>query len=113
MAKIIAASLSSGKVMAEGFEIQDAVVLSEGEADSEGVLILDGDKQYYIAKTTPDVKTTIEKVVDAIDKIANLFTAIGAGMTGPTTAPPGTLATDVAAIQAVKTELETLKDELK
>lgn len=113
MVKVITASCSQGKVTAEGVEVSTAEILSEGVGDSEGALLLDGDKQTYVAKTSPDLKTTIEKVVDAINKTASILTAIGAGMTGPTTAPPGTLATDVADLVAVATELETLKGNLK
>jgi hypothetical protein len=49
----------------------------------------------------------------AITKIATIFTSIGAGMTGPTTAPPGTLVTDVVELNTMVTEINTLKGQLK
>lgn len=113
MTKVLQATCENGTVTVDGQEITPDLVLSEGVASSQGVLIIDGDKSYYVAKTSPDLKTTIEKTVDAVNKIADVLTAIGAGMTGPTTAPPGTLAADVAAIQATTTELTELGEALK
>lgn len=113
MSKVLSASCSQGKVTAEGIVVTTAEILSEGVGSSEGVLILEEDKQTYVAKTSPDLKTTIEKTVAALNKVASILTAIGAGMTGPTTAPPPTLATDVTELIATATELETLKGMLK
>lgn len=128
MSKVLEATAdASGKVTAGGIVVQEAVVQSEGKQVSSGLLILDGEKAYYIPSSATDIKTTIEKLISVIDnaaqaltKAASTFTAIGAGMTGPTTAPPPTLATDVAdiaakvtALNAVKSELNTLKGALK
>lgn len=114
MSRILEATANAaGVVTALGVPVDGAVILSEGKQASSGVLIVDGDKCWYVASSATDIKTTIEKCADAITKIANLFTSMGAGMTGPTTAPPPTLATDVAAINAVVTELNALKGALK
>lgn len=114
MSKIISATASAaGKVTADGVEVIGAIILSEGKQASSGVAVLDGDKVWYLTSSATDIKTTIEKLSDAITKISNIFTAIGAGMTGPTTAPPPTLAASVTALTAVATELNTLKEALK
>lgn len=114
MSKILSATCSAdGKVTADGVEVVGAIILSEGKQASSGMAVMDGEQVWYLTSSATDIKTTIEKAADAITKIANLFTAMGAGMTGPTTAPPPTLATDVVAIQQVVTELNQLKGALK
>ena len=114
MSKILTATANAaGIVTADGVPVVGALILSEGKQASEGVAVMDGEKVWYLTSSATDIKTTIEKVNDAITKIATLFTTMGASMTGPTTAPPPTLATDVAAINAVVTELNVLKGALK
>lgn len=113
MTKVIEASCVTGIVTAEGVPVTGTTILSGGVGESEGVLILEEDKKTYLANTTPDLKTTIEKVIAALNKIGTTLTSIGAGMTGPTTAPPGTLATDVLELTTIATELEVLKGALK
>jgi hypothetical protein len=114
MSKILSATCSAdGKVTADGVEVVGAIILSEGKQASSGMAVMDGDKVWYLTSSATDIKTTIEKMADAITKIANLFTSIGSGMTGPTTAPPPTLVTDVLALNTLVTELNTLKAALK
>lgn len=113
MAKVLEASCENGIVTLEGQQIEVDLLLSEGVAPSTGVLIIDGAKTYYVARTSPDLKSSLETITEAINSIADIFTAIGAGMTGPTTAPPGTLAADVTELQALATELEDLGEALK
>lgn len=127
MSKVVDATLLQGVVLVSGTPLPDATILSEGEGPSVGIAVLDEDKQYYIAKTSPDLLTTLTQLVsvlgsvrDAINKIATTFTAVGGGMSGPSTAPPPTLATDVlaltgyaTAINGVATSLNTLKGALR
>lgn len=110
---LLEASCLSDVVTAEGFPVDAATILSQGKGQSSGLLIMFGEQAYYIPNAAEDLKTTIEKLADAVTKISNILTAIGAGMTGPTTAPPPTLATDVVALTAIVTELNTLKGVLK
>jgi hypothetical protein len=125
LVKILTATAENGKVTAEGVEVQ-GVILGAGVAKSTGILILDGTTAFYLASSAPDIDETLEKLISLVTDlaastttIANTLTAIGAGMTGPSTAPPPTLPTSVADIQAkvtsfnaIKTELETLKGKL-
>ena len=118
---------AQGKVTALGVVVDVAAVISEGKQASSGVLVLDGATAIYIASSATDIKTTIEKIVAVIDdltaslnQIVTVITAVGAGMTGPTTAPPPTLAADLAVLtgkvttlNATKTALNNLKGALK
>lgn len=128
MSKLLEATCdASGVVTAEGVTVPAAEVLSEGKQASAGLLLLEGDKAIYLPSSATDIKTTIEKLITVIDKVSDavtktstMFTAVYSGMTGPTTAPPGTGPTDVVALTgyvtelaAVKTELNTLKGALK
>jgi methyl-accepting chemotaxis protein len=127
MPRILSASCSGGVVTVEGHVLSMAQILSEGVGASSGIVTLDSANVTYIAKTSPDLKTAIEKTAAALDdiaasiqQIALSLTSIGAGMTGPTTAPPPTLATDVAtlatkvaSIQASRALLNTLKEALR
>jgi len=112
MSKILEATCLAGIVKWEGSPVE-AEILSEGEGSSEGVLLLEKEKAYYLTSNASDLKTTLEKVIDALTKVTETLTAIGGNMTGPTTAPPPTLATNVVAINLLVTELTTLKGALK
>lgn len=113
MAKVIQAECVNNKVTVEGVEIEGAQILTQGKAQSTGILIVDDDRIYYVSTNTTDLKTTLEKLASAMTKVTETLTAIGTGMTGPTTAPPGVLPTNVANINATVGELTTLKDNLK
>ncbi len=125
MVKILVATAEQGKVTADGVEVT-GTILGAGVAKSTGILILDGVTAFYLASSAPDIDVTLEKLIALVTDlaastttIANTLTAIGAGMTGPSTAPPPVLPTNVAdlnakvaSFNAIKTELETLKGEL-
>lgn len=113
MSKILDATCEAGVVTCEGVPVPETEILSEGVGSSAGLLLMQGEKKTYVASNATDLKTAIEKTVEAINKVGSILTAIGAGMTGPTTAPPGTLAADVLELTALATELETLKGQLK
>lgn len=95
-------------------------MLSAGVESSEGIVILDGTQAYYVASSAQDLSTTLEQIIGALDDIASTFTtisttltSIGGGMTGPTTAPPPTLPTDVLSITAKVTEIQAAKTALE
>lgn len=112
MSKTLNASCAAGVVTLNGAPVE-AEILSEGVGESEGALILDKEKAFYIASNATDLKTTLEKISDALTKVGETLTAIGAGMTGPTTTPPPTLAANVVEINLIVAELTTLKGALK
>ncbi len=113
MSKVLEASCVAGVVKVGALPVAGTTILSEGVAPSDGVLILDDGNKTYIPKTSPDLKTALTQMISAIDKISSILTSIGTGMTGPTTAPPGTLAADIVTLTGYKTALETLKGALK
>lgn len=69
MSKVLAASCVNGKVTVEGFELSNVEILSEGDGASTGVVIIDTDRAYYLAKTSPDLDTTLAKVMEALEGI--------------------------------------------
>lgn len=128
MSRVIEATCdANGKVTADGVIVDGAIVLSEGKQASSGLLFMQGEKVVYIPSSATDIKTVIEKLVLVIDdlnaslnQLVTTLTAVGAGMTGPTTAPPPTLASDLAQITvkvtsltSTKSALNTLKGALK
>ncbi len=127
MSKVLSATCLAGVVKVGLLPVPEAIILSEGLGASTGVAVIDEDEVTYIAKTTPDLNSTLDQLIDSLDKIASTLntiatslTSIGAGMTGPTTAPPPTLAANVAsivtnaiAITAAQTQLEALQEVLK
>lgn len=120
MSKILAAACDAlGNVTIEGFPIPDAVVISEGKQASTGVAAVEKNQVTYIASSATDVKATIEKTVlvidevsDSLAKLVNIITALGAGMTGPTTSPPPSLTADLAEITTNVSDLATVKTAL-
>lgn len=123
MSKVIEATCVGGVVTAEGVPIPSADILSEGVAQSDGILILDEDDAKYVAKTSPDLKETLEKLSAALDNIASALSAIdGAGyiisVTGgpsPVVAIPSPpVATgDIASINSAKSAIDLFKENLK
>lgn len=110
--KLLPASCEGGEVTVEG-KVVTATILTQGTKASTGFVIIDGLSVYYVATNTTDLAETIDKAVEIIQDIALILTSIGAGMTGPTTAPPGTLAADVASVNTKASALLALKDDLK
>lgn len=104
---------AQGKVTADGVVVPEAQVLSLGKQASSGLLVIDGERVWYIALSATDIQTTLAKVSAAIDKLNTILQSIGASMTGPTTAPPPTLVTDLVALMTIKTEIDQLKEALK
>lgn len=113
MTKILEASCVAGVVQVGSLPIAGATILSEGVASSEGILILQGgDGKFYVAKTSPDLKTTLEKVASALTQIAAALTILDGKPLGTLTPVPGA-ATQIAAITSLQTEVAVLKEMLK
>lgn len=102
-----------GGVVKVGDLVVEATLFSEGEANSQGLLFMDEYGVYYFAKTTPDLKTTIEKASDALadaatalTQAATALTTIAAVPSGWVT-PPASVAANVAQITAKVAEIQT------
>lgn len=112
MTKLLPATCEGSEVTCEG-QVIEAVIVSQGSESSSGVVLIDSDKAYYIANISPDLSTIITDLSTMLNSIASLFTSIGSGMTGGSTAPPPTLASDVASLQNKISELDQLGENLR
>ena len=109
MSKIIDATCSDdGVVTSEGFEISNALILSEGTKESEGVLLLQANKPTYITSNASDIKELIESLVEIINQIATILSGLDAVSTSP-----GSVTSMITQLQNLKTEFEQTKDSLK
>ncbi len=114
MSRILDATCEGGTVTSQGVEVVDPVILCEGEGESSGMLVMQDGVVYYVGKTSPDLKDTLRKLVDALTEIASALSAIDAKPTGGTASAPAPAATgNVTAINTLKAQLDTLKDNLK
>lgn len=113
MSKALAASCQNNQVTIEGVVVTPVEILSNGKGQSTGTAIIEGKKVTYLTSNATDIADTLTKMKTVLEKIATTLQSIGAGMTGPTTAPPPTLVADIAAINQVAAELEILKGNLK
>jgi hypothetical protein len=112
MSKMLDASCSGGVVIAEGVPVPEAQILSEGVGPSTGVIIIDEDRARYLAKVTPDLKTTLEKIASALGAIASALTAIDSKPAG-TLPPAPAAAANIATITSLQTDINTLKGMLR
>lgn len=115
MSKVLLATCdNSGKVTADGVVVDNAQVMSEGKQASEGPLFMDRDKAYYLPSSATDVKSTLEKVALALEQIATALQAIDVKPTGGTgSASTPAAAGQIAQINSIKAEIDTLKGALK
>lgn len=117
MTKVLPATCEAGVVKAEGVAIPSATVLSEGVAKSEGLLIMEEDKQTYITSSASDIKETLTNLVSALEKIESCLQSIDTKgfLVGATAGVPATpfLTSEIAAINSAKNTLNTLKGNLK
>lgn len=115
MSKTLLASCQAKIVTASGVPVATAEILSEGVGSSEGVLILDEDTAFFLTSNASDIKTLLEKIVDALGKITDSLTTLdtsGFWIADSTPSPPQ-LASNITDIQGLTLELNTLKDTLK
>jgi len=80
MSKVLGASCVGGVVSVQGFPIPNVELLSEGVAASEGILIIDEDRAYYVTNIGNDLDTTLIKLIAALDKIATALTKASDGL---------------------------------
>ena len=104
MSKVLDATCVNNKVTCEGSEVPNVTVLSEGVAESSGLLILEDDRKTYVPKTSPDLKAALELIISALTAIDNNGYIIASG--SPDT-PGGPKATSSIS------SLSSLKDSLK
>lgn len=115
MSKILDATANaSGVVSVEGFNLPNAQILSEGKQASSGLLFIDEEKLRYLCSSATDIKATLDKISLALAQIASALTTIDAKPTGGTgSAVVPTVTSNVAQINSIKTQVDTLKGALK
>lgn len=113
MPRALEATCIAGVVKVGSLPVAGVEILSEGVGSSEGVLILDGEKRYYIADTTPDLKTTLEKLASVLTQIATALAAIDVKPFGAPGSTAPVAATTIAQITALQVEVAALKETLK
>lgn len=114
MSKAISATCQGGVVKVSDLPIPEVNVMSEGVAASEGVLFIERDELYYLAKITPDLKTAIDKIASALSQIATALTTLDAKPVGGTgSAPAPAVAAAITQISSIQSELTVLKGNLR
>lgn len=112
MSKILDATCIGGVVKVGTAIVPEAVIQSEGVASSAGVLVLDGELKHYIPKTSPDLKTTLEKIASALGELVTALTLIDAKPVGPL--PPAPVAaSNIIQLTALQAEVSALKEALR
>lgn len=138
MSKLLPATCVGGVVTSGGVPLTGTTILSEGQGQSEGVVILDEETNTYLAKTTPDLISTLTNLIDVLGQIkeglqkaADALTALdtaqyivavsgGSGAPAVGTPSPPVATGDISGvtqaasqIDPIISELETLKGSLK
>lgn len=106
--RILHAEIKGGKLHAEGIEPSDINILSQAEAESSGVLVLDSEQSFYITNTQPDLQTSIDKLIAVCEQftaICNTVLMLG----GVGSAPLKPFEGQGEAVDGIKKELEELK----
>jgi hypothetical protein len=112
--KTLDATCQAGVVTSSGVPVAGAQILSEGVGPSTGILLLDEDKFYYIPKTSPDLKTTIEKLISILTELTTSLTLIDAKPTGGVaSAVTPVAALNIVNLTAISAELTALSGVLK
>lgn len=74
MSKVLTASCVGGVVTVQGVPVPGVILISEGVGQSEGILIVDEDRAYYVTNIGNDLDTTLEKLIAALGKLTEALT---------------------------------------
>jgi len=118
--QILEATCTAGVVSANGGIVPSCQILGEG-GSSSGYLVIGDEKFFYLPKTTPDVKSFLTQIETLCDKIGALcdsiktITVLCSAPASPSGPPLNSAVFTVAKaeITAIKTNLSTLKGNLK
>jgi hypothetical protein len=109
MNKIVEATCSAaGIVTIDGKPISEAVILSEGNAASEGIAMIEGETVTYVTSNATDIKDLITDLESIIQQVITVLTAANGGLTSP-----GALTAGIASLTTLKTQFGLKKDLLK
>jgi len=113
MSKLLPAQCQAGIVRSGGVIVPGATILSKGTGSSSGAVILEGETATYMTSNATDLEQTLTKVNELIGKLVEALNAISGSMAGPATAPPPGLPPIIIQINAIASELNLLKGNLK
>lgn len=110
MSKVFQASFDGSKVLYSGYEVPNCEVVSEGKGASNGLLFISEGRVFYVASSALDIKSTLEKLSSVLTEVvASLTTLDNKPVGGTGSAPAPALATNIANINALKSEIDILK----
>lgn len=117
MSRCLKARLSSkGEVIYSDKVVSDVDILSEGNAESEGVLVLDKELIFYLASSAKDIKKALievskglSEISTSLDKLDNAGYLVGAS--GAVPGPP-LLTLNINNINNIRGKIDDLKDAL-
>jgi hypothetical protein len=90
----------------EYVEVPDCIIFGNG-GDSEGFMIMDNDKWYYLPYITNDIKTILDDIVEALRKVASSVT------NSMSTSPGSPIQTTIQSdLQPVISKIEDFKNKL-
>lgn len=108
MSRILDASCQAGQVQVQE-TIVDAEILSQGQRESSGILILDGARRpVYLTSNAEDIRDLIESLEEIITQVQTILTAID----GVTTTP-GSSAALITQLGTLNIQLGLSKETLK
>lgn len=121
LAKVLVAECNNqGKVTSEGFELPEAVVLSEGKQQSQGLVLIDAELVRYLTSNASDIKTALEKVSAGLQQVADAIQALDSASVKSVSGSgvsflkiPLATTGQVSQINSIKGEIDQLKDALK
>jgi len=116
MSRVLDAECRSNVVKQNGVEVPSAQILSEGNGQSSGVLLIDGSKAVYLTSSAQDLKETLERIIEALQSVSSALSSLdGAGYyrdPGPSPSPP--LASGaISSLNSAISGLEEFKEVLK
>ncbi len=117
MSRFLHATCNDDKVMCEGVEIKSAIILSEGNGNSSGLLMIQDDKAYYFPSNALDLKMLIEKIVAVLTTIKTGLNNIDTNgyiiSSSPDTPGGPKAAGEISGIQSAIDDLNTFKGDLQ
>jgi hypothetical protein len=114
MAKALQGSCIGGVVSVGSLPVPGTKILSEGVGPSDGLVVIDNEECTYVPKTSGDLKTTLDKITQALGQVISALTTIDAKPVGGTgSAPAPGAATNIAQLTSLQAELSALKGMLK
>lgn len=80
MSRVLQATCIAGVVSVNGIPVPGVTLLSEGISQSQGILVVDEDRIFYLTNLGNDLETTLEKLIDTITKLNNGLTKTTEGL---------------------------------